>query len=179
MIDRDDRQPGAVALNGHPNGRLVKGSVDVVDGDRVVRVCGVAADVADDAQLALGRLQALLVDERWNGLGEVDAVDEDVRLDDLGVWSVALLGLCEIPLLDLGAANLLEQVNRTRATAAQSTQDQAGGLVACDLLTGCNILLELCNQLALVVVVSASIGKGLDARERLAVGVCELPCPGL
>jgi hypothetical protein len=47
--------------------------------------------------------------------------------------------------------------------------------VASNLLAGCNILLELGDQLTLVVVVSASFGKGLKARERLAVGVGELP----
>lgn len=76
-----------------------------------MRVRGVTAHVADDAQPAVGRLEALLVDERWDGLGEVDAVDEDVRLDDLGVRAVALFGLWQIPLFDLGTANLLEQID--------------------------------------------------------------------
>ena len=51
--------------------------------------------------------------------------------------------------------------------------------MAGDLLTSCNILLELGDQLALVVVVAASVGEGLKAGERLAVGVGELPCPCL
>jgi len=113
MVDGDDGQSRSVALDMDTDGRLVEGGVDVVDGNGVVWVCGVAAHIADDAELALGRLQALLVDERRNRLGEVDAVDEHVRLDDLRVGSVTLLGLWQIPLLDLGAANLLEKVDCT------------------------------------------------------------------
>ena len=45
---------------------------------RIVRIRGVAADIADDAQLAVWRSKALLVDEGRDGLGEVDAVYEDV-----------------------------------------------------------------------------------------------------
>ena len=111
MVDGDDGQSRSVALDINPDGRLVEGGVDVVDGNGVVWVCGVAAHIADDTKLALGRLQALLVDEWRDRLGEVDAVDEDVRLDDLGVRSVTLLGLGQVPLLDLGAANLLEKVD--------------------------------------------------------------------
>lgn len=43
MVDRDNRQR-RVYLDGH--GRLVKGRVDAVDGYRVVRVGGIAANVA-------------------------------------------------------------------------------------------------------------------------------------
>lgn len=144
-----------------------------------MRVRRVAANVADNAELALRRLQALLADERWDGLGEVDAVDKDVRLNDLGVWAVALLGLCEIPLEDLGAVDLLEQVDGTRTTAAEGAEDETARLTACNLLTSGDIFLELGDQLVLVVVVAASVCEGLDAWERLAVGVCELPRPCL
>jgi hypothetical protein len=178
VVDGDDRQPGTVALNRNANSRLVECSVDVVDGDGVVRVGRVAADIADDAEPAAGRLEALLVDEWWDRLGEVDAVDKDVRLDDLGVWAFALLGLGKIPLLDLRAANLLEQVNGTRAAPSESAQYETAGLVTGNLRTGCDVLLELGNQLALVIVVAASVGEGLKARERFAV-VGELPCPCL
>ncbi len=160
-------------------GRLVESGVDVVDGNGVVGVGCVAADIADDAELAVGRLEALAVDKGRDGLGEVDAVDEDVRLDDLGVRAVTLLGLGEIPLLDVGAANLLEQVNGARAAATEGAKDQAGGLASSDLLTGSNILFELSNQVALGVVVAAALSEGLDTGEGLAVGVGELPCPGL
>jgi hypothetical protein len=179
VVDGDDRQPGAVTLNRNANGRLVEGGVDVVHGNGVVGVGRVAADIADDAEPAVGRLETFLVDKWWDRLGKVDAVDKDVRLDDLGVWAFALLGLGKIPLLDLRAANLLEQVNGTRTAPSESAQYETAGLVAGNLLTSRDIFLELGNQLALVVVVAASVGEGLEAGKRLAVGVGELPCPCL
>lgn len=142
-------------------------------------VGGVAGDVADDAELAGGRLQALAVDKGRDGLGEVDAVDEDVRLDDLGVGPAALLGLGEVPLLDVGAADLLEQVDGAGAAAAEGAEDEAGGLAAGDLFSGGDVLFELGDEVALGVVVAAAVGEGLDAGEGLAVGVGELPGPGL
>ena len=42
MVDRDDREPGTTVLDGHLDCGLVKGCVDVVDGNRVVGVGGVA-----------------------------------------------------------------------------------------------------------------------------------------
>jgi hypothetical protein len=47
--------------------------------------------------------------------------------------------------------------------------------VASNLLAGCDILLELGDELTLVVVVSASLSKSLKTWQRLAVGVGELP----
>lgn len=179
VVNRDDTQRRPVALDLDLDGRLVKCSVDVVDGDRVVRVRRVAADIADNTELAARRLEALAVDKRRDGLGQVDAVDEYVRLDDLGVRPVTLLGLGQIPLLDLGAADLLKQVDGARAAAAQRAEDQAGGLAAGDLLAGGDVLLQLRDQVGFGVVVTAALGEGLDAGERLAVGVCELPGPGL
>jgi hypothetical protein len=179
VVDGDDGEGGPVAGDVDLDGGLVEGGVDVVDGDGVVGIGGVAADVADDAELAGGRLQALAVDKGWDGLGEVDAVDEDVRLDDVGVGALALLGLCEVPLLDVGAADLLEQVDGAGAAAAEGAEDQAGGLAAGDLFTGGDVLLELGDQVALGVVVAAAVGEGVDAGEGLAVGVGELPGPGL
>lgn len=142
-------------------------------------VGGVAGDVADDAELAGGRLQALAVDKGRDGLGEVDAVDEDVRLDDLGVGPAALLGLGEVPLLDVGAADLLEQVDGAGAAAAEGAEDEAGGLAAGNLFSGSDVFFELGDEVALGVVVAAAVGEGLDAGEGLAVGVGELPGPGL
>ena len=54
VVDADDTERQVVAAlrerDGH--GRFAEGGVDVVDGDRVVGVGGVARDVADDAQTA-------------------------------------------------------------------------------------------------------------------------------
>jgi hypothetical protein len=49
VVDRDDAEVGE-AIDG--NGRLVKSRVDAVDWDGVVRVRGVARDVADDGEFA-------------------------------------------------------------------------------------------------------------------------------
>lgn len=87
-----------------------------------MRVGSVAADIADDAQLAVGRLERFEVDKGRDGLGEVDAVDEEVALDDLGIRAFAVLGLGEIPLLNLGAADLLEEVDGAAAAAAKGAQ---------------------------------------------------------
>lgn len=179
VVDGDDGQRRPVALDVDGDGGLVEGGVDVVDGDGVVGVGGVAGDIADDAQLAGGALEAGAVDKGRDGLGQVDAVDENVRLDNLRVRAVARLGLGQVPLLDLAAADLFEQVDGAGAAAAEGAQDQAGGLAAGDLFTGGDVLLELGDQVALGVVVAAAVGEGLDAGQGLAVGVCELPSPGL
>jgi hypothetical protein len=60
------------------NSGLVKGGVDAVDWDGVVRVGGVAANIHHDRQLAIGVFQGLGVNERRNGLAEVDAIDKDI-----------------------------------------------------------------------------------------------------
>ena len=52
-----------------------------------MRVGGVAGDVTDDAQTARPGGERLGVDEGRDLGGEVDAVDKDVRLDDLLVWA--------------------------------------------------------------------------------------------
>ena len=78
MIDGNDAEQGAGGgSDGH--GGVVEGGIDVVDGDGVVRVRGVAGDVADDAEVARGRIEAGGADEGWDWFGEVDAVDEDLR----------------------------------------------------------------------------------------------------
>jgi hypothetical protein len=64
-----------------------------------VRVSGVTRDIAHDGKLAFRRCQRSLVDEGRNLGGKVDTVDENVRLDDLLVWSWLRLGFGEIPLL--------------------------------------------------------------------------------
>jgi hypothetical protein len=80
VIDADHAEGQTVAALGKRNrhGRLAEGGVDVVDGDRVVGVGGVARDVADDAQAARLRGERLGIDEGRDLGGEVDAVDENI-----------------------------------------------------------------------------------------------------
>ena len=90
MVDRDDRQLRTIAFYRDLNCGLVESGVDVVYWDRVVRVRRIATHIAHNAELAVGRLEALQVDEWWDWLGQVDAVDEDVGLDNLGVGAGSL-----------------------------------------------------------------------------------------
>ncbi len=113
MVDGDDRESGAITLHRHLDCRLVKGCINVVDGNGIVWVGCVAADIAYDAEFALRRLEAFFVDERWNWIREVDAIDENVRLDNLRIWSMMVLGLSQIPLVDLRAANLFQKIYGT------------------------------------------------------------------
>lgn len=179
MVDGNDRQPGSVALHLNRHRRLIKRRVDIVYGDGVVRVRRIAANVANNAELAAGLCELLLVDEGRDGLGQIDAVDENVALDDLGVGAGALRRLGQIPLLDLAAADLLEQVNGAGAAAAEGSENEGGGLAAGDLGTCGDVFLELGDELVLVEVVAATGGEFFDAREGLAFGVGELPCPSL
>lgn len=48
-------------------------------------ICGIATDVADNAKVSLGNGEGCCVKERWNWVGEVYAVDEDVRIDDFRI----------------------------------------------------------------------------------------------
>lgn len=144
-----------------------------------MRVRSIAANIAHDAELAVRRLEALDVDERRDRLGQVDTVDEYIGIDNLRVWAIAVFGLWQIPLLDLAAPNLFEEVDGTTPAAAEGTKHQAAGLASCDFLTGSYVLLELGNQFIFIVVKTASVCEGLEAREGLAVGVGELPGPSL
>lgn len=71
------------ALEVNRHGRLVKGCVDVIDRDRVVRVGGVAGNIGDDAQSpgGTGRLDEFLGEEEGDLRGQVDAVHKDVDFD--------------------------------------------------------------------------------------------------
>lgn len=105
MIYADDAkwEVGGSRLKLDRNGRLVKGSVDVVYGDRVVRVGGVTRYIADYRKLAARRGKRLLIDEWRDFGGEVDAVDEDIRLDYFLVGSRFGLSLGKVPFLALSA----------------------------------------------------------------------------
>ena len=77
MVDADYGEERAVRdLNGQCWGG--EGAIFGVNWDWIVRVCGVAAYVADDAEFAGGRGKGVGIQEWSDGRGEVDAVDEDV-----------------------------------------------------------------------------------------------------
>lgn len=76
MINGNDiERLGVLCLD--RNGRLVKGSVDGVNWDRVVGVGGIARDIADDRQCTLS-IKHFACDERRNLGCQVDAVYKDI-----------------------------------------------------------------------------------------------------
>jgi hypothetical protein len=66
-----------------------KGCVDAVNGDRVERVCGVAADINNDGQSAIlaCALELLRRYEGRNSGRKVNAVDKDVDIEDFLEWA--------------------------------------------------------------------------------------------
>ena len=191
MVDADDAEGQAVAALGQRDGDggLAEGGVDVVDGDGVVRVGGVAGDVADDAEAAGGGGEGLGVDEGRDLGGEVDAVDEDVGLDDFLVGAGLGGGFGEVPLLSMGLVcthdgtedqltydDVLEagteaKVDGTTTATTKSTDDEDARVVAGLGLALLDGLLDVGNQKILVLIAG-------DARKRLVLAVSELPGPG-
>ena len=173
VVDADDAQRQAVAALGEGNGNcgLAEGGVDVVDGDGVVGVGGVARDIADDAQAARLSRQRLGVDERRNLGGEVDAVDEDIRLDDLLVRARLGGGLLDIPLDDVFETSANAKVDGTTAATTESTDDEDARVVASLCLALLDGLLHIIDEQVLVLVAG-------DTGERLVLAVLELPGPG-
>ena len=91
--------------NFYRHSRLRKGRVDRVDGQGIVGIRRVAADVDSHAEppTLTGRFDLLVRDERRDGRAEVYAIDEDVRIQDLLEWS-SPGRLSHVPLQDVGAA---------------------------------------------------------------------------
>ena len=172
MVNADDAEGQVVAALGKRDGHcgLGEGGVDVVDGDGVVGVGGVAGDVADDAQAARIGGQRLGIDEGRDLGGEVDAVDEDIGLDDLLVRSGLGGGLWEIPLEDVFKAGADAEVDGTTAAAAESTDDEDARVVASLGLALFDGFLDIVDEEVLVLVAG-------DGRKRLLLAVLELPGP--
>jgi hypothetical protein len=173
VVDADDAQWQTVAALGESHGHcgLREGGVDVVDGDGVVGVGGVAGDVADDAQAARLSGQRLGVDERRDLGAEVDAVDEDVGLNDLLVRTRLGGGLLDVPLDDVFEACANAEVDGTTAATTESTDDEDARVVAGLGLAFLDGLLDIVDEEVLVLVAG-------DTGQRLVLAVLELPGPG-
>jgi hypothetical protein len=172
VVDADDAQRQTVAAlrERHWHCGLAEGGVDVVDGDGVVRVGGVARDIADNAQAARLSRQRLSVDEGRDLGGEVDAVDEDVRLNDLLVRARLGGGLLDIPLDDVFETGADAEVDGTTAATTESTDDEDARVVAGLSLAFLDGLLHIIDEEVLVLVAG-------DAGKRLVLAVLELPGP--
>lgn len=173
VVDADNAQRQIVAALGESHGHcgLAESGVDVVNGNGVVGVGGVAGDVADDTQAARLSGQRLGVDERRNLGREVDAVDEDVRLNDLLVRARPSGGLLDVPLDDVFEARADAEVDGTTAAATESTNDEDARVVAGLRLAFFDSLLHIIDEEVLVLV-AGDTGKGL------VLAVLELPRPG-
>lgn len=172
VVDADNAQWQTVAAlrERHWYCGLAEGGVDVVDGDGVVGVGGVAGDVADNAQAARLSRQRLGVDEGRDLGGEVDAVDEDVRLNDLLVRARLRGGLLDVPLNDVFKTSADAKVNGTTAATTKSTNDEDARVVASLRLALLNSLLHIIDEEVLVFVAG-------DTGQRLVLAVLELPGP--
>jgi len=172
VVDADDAQRQTVAAlrEGHWYCGLAEGGVDVVDGDGVVGVGGVAGDVTDDAQAARLSRQRLGVDEGRDLGGEVDAVDEDIRLNDLLVRARLGGGLLDIPLDDVFETGADAKVDGTTAATTESADDEDARVVAGLCLAFLDSLLHIIDEEVLVLVAG-------DAGKRLVLAVLELPGP--
>lgn len=150
---------------------LVECGGDGVNWNWVVWVGGISADIADDRQRAAWGFQALVVNEVWNLGGQVDAVDEDIAVDDLLEWST-LGSLGHIPLDDvlLWDTGAPAEIHSAGSASSEGSNDEDARCAADLLCAFCDGLLDVGDQGGLV-------GVGADAREWLAVS--QLPGPVL
>ena len=81
-----------LALDLDRNSRFIECGCYCVDRDRVIWICGVCGNVTDDRQLATRCIERWHIDKVGDLLVEVNAVDEDVALNDL--WKGATLRYC-------------------------------------------------------------------------------------
>jgi hypothetical protein len=172
VVDTDHAQGQTVATLGKRNrhGRLAEGGVDIVDGDRVVRVGGVARDITDNAQAARLSGQRLGVDEGRDLGGEIDAVDKDIRLDDLLVWAGLSGGLLDIPLDDIFKARTDAEVDGAATATTESADHENARVVTGLSLAFLDGLLDVFDEEVLVLVAG-------DTGKRLVLAVLELPGP--
>lgn len=94
------------------DGRIREGGIDVVNGYGIERIGGVAADIHDEGQppRLTRRFDLFFCDERRDGRGEVDAVDEDINVQDF--LERATLGrLRQVPFEDV-----IPEVTRSSAS---------------------------------------------------------------
>ena len=91
MVDGNDAEWWS-SLGLYSDSWLGEERVDRVDWDRVVWVGSVAGNVADDAEFAVLRIKTVWADEWWDRVGEIDAVDKDLRSLKSGygrAWTVS------------------------------------------------------------------------------------------
>ncbi len=91
MINANDAQCW-LTLNLDWYGRLIECGCYCIDRNRVVWICGICRDITNDGEFAIWRIERFHIDEVWDPGGEIDAVNEDVALNDF--WKGATLSCC-------------------------------------------------------------------------------------
>jgi hypothetical protein len=89
-----------LSLNLHRHRRFIECSGNSVDGNRIVGVGRIGADIADNQQLAVWSIQALHIDKVRDLGHQLYAIDEDVALHDLRERS-ALGSFRQVPRQDV------------------------------------------------------------------------------
>lgn len=99
-LDAEPKEKNSLEL--YADGRIRERGIDTINGYRIERIGSVTADVDDDSQPSrlTRRVDLCVREERRDGGREVDAVDEDVDVEDL-LKRPTLGRLCQIPLDDL------------------------------------------------------------------------------
>ena len=95
-------EPKKDVLERYRDGWIREGGIDAINGYGIERIGGITADIHGDGQPSrlTRRVDLCLCEERRNQRREVDAVDEDIDIEDLLEWST--LGcLRQIPFEDI------------------------------------------------------------------------------
>lgn len=95
MINANNTQRW-LALNLDWYSRLIECSCYCVDRNGVIWICRVCRDVTDNGQIAVRSIERWHIDEVGDLSGEVDAVNENVALDDLRKWTALSCSICEL-----------------------------------------------------------------------------------
>lgn len=138
MVDADDAQRRTITLHRYRQRRPIKGAVFVVNWHWVVGIIWIAADITRHAEPSTRLGQRFGRDEGRDTLGQVDAVDEDIRLRNL-CERASVRRLCHVPLEQVRGryAYCEAEIHGSRATAAQRANDNDAWMLLFLLVNGC------------------------------------------
>lgn len=102
-----------------------EGAALLIDWHGIVGIVGIATDITGDTKLAPRFCEGCEGDKRWDGLCEIDAIDEDIRGCDLRKRSPRC-SLSHVPFQYVGSRNPdnLTEIDGSGTAAAQCTHDK-------------------------------------------------------
>jgi hypothetical protein len=100
----------------HSQDGVIESCAPIVNGNRVVGVGGIAADVNQDRKGTRSSFDHVLSDEGWNFGGEIDAVNKNVVLKDF-LEGTTHAGFVDIPLDDVFSIKLRLLLDKNITTA--------------------------------------------------------------